>query len=97
MAVKKIEMRLNIDGVEFVYSVNPSEEALFAKAEEIVNREIELLRKHRTTQSYSYERILMAVLMKIVLENLRKGDESEEVLQELDIMNNGLSSYLDKN
>lgn len=97
MADKKVYLRLNIDGRDFEYYVSPSEEKLFVRAEEIINGEIQLLRKNRATQSYTYDRLLGAVLIKLVVSDLRKGEDSKELFQELNNVNSSLSSYLEKN
>lgn len=97
MAEKKLYMRLNIDGREFNYYVSPSEEKLFVRAEEIINSEIQSLRKSRATSGYTYDRLLGAVLIKMVLNDLRNGEDSKELSRELNNMNSSLSSYLEKN
>jgi hypothetical protein len=98
----KTYVDMTVDGRRFVYGVTQSEVSLWVKAEKLINDEITTFRKtHKkengvTDANYSYDSLIV-ILIKVVVELLRKGSETDETLYALKEMNSQLESYIGKN
>ncbi|MCI1720873.1 MAG: hypothetical protein LKM37_07720 [Bacteroidales bacterium] len=98
----KTYVKITVDGRPFGYSVTPGEVDLWVKAEKLINDEINTFRKNHKKESnesdinYRADSIIV-VLIKTVMELLRKESESEETLYALREMNSQLDSYIKKN
>ena len=98
----KTYVDITVDGRQFGYNVAQSEVDLWVKAEKLINDEINTFRKtHKkesnvTDTNYRADSLIV-VLIKVVMELLRKGSESDETLYALKEMNSQLESYIGKN
>ncbi len=99
MALKKsnIQLTVVIDGISLKYNCSSTEAELLQKAEEIINNEIEVFRRNRANISSDYNKILIAVMIKLVMNSLRKESDSEDTMVALKEINSQLSEYLQHN
>ena len=94
MALKKsnIQVTVSIDGIDLTYNTTPSEAELLQKAEELINKEIETFRN--TYRSPDYNKMLISLMMKFVMEILRKESDAEDAVSSLKEINSQLADYL---
>lgn len=99
MALKKsnIQLTVVIDGISLKYNCSSTEAELLQKAEEIINNEIEVFRRNRANISSDYNKILIAVMIKLVMNSLRKESDNEDTMVALKEINSQLSEYLQHN
>lgn len=94
MALKKsnIQVTVSIDGIDLTYNTTQSEAELLQKAEELINKEIETFRN--TYRSPDYNKMLISLMMKFVMEILRKESDAEDAVSSLKEINSQLAEYL---
>ena len=97
MALKKSNIRVtvSIDGIDLTYNATQSEAELFQKAEELINKEIDTFRK--TYHSPEYNKMLISLMVKFVMDLLRKESEMEDSMVSLKEINTQLADYLQHN
>ena len=99
MALRKnnIQITVVIDGIALKYNCTQPEAELLQKVEEIINREIKMFRQSRDNASADYNKMLIAVMIRLVSSALRKENDSEDTLGSLKEINSQLAEYLQHN
>ena len=94
MALKKSNIRVtvSIDGIDLTYNATQSEAELFQKAEELIYKEIDTFRK--TYHSPEYNKMLISLMVKFVMDLLRKESDAEDTVSSIKEINSQLAEYL---
>ena len=94
MALKKSNIRVtvSIDGIDLTYNATQSEAELFQKAEELINKEIDTFRN--TYRSPDYNKMLISLMVKFVMDLLRKESDTEDTVTSIKEINSQLAEYL---
>lgn len=96
LKMKNSQVDVKIDGIRLTYYVSDSDAELLQKTEELINAEIDSFRKNRDSAASDYNKTLIAVMIKIVRDFLRKEAESEDSMQQIKEINLQLASYLEQ-
>ena len=94
MALKKSNIRVtvSIEGNDLTYNASQSEAELIQKAEELIKKEIDTFRK--TYGSPDYNKMLISLMVKFVMDLLRKESDAEDTVSSIKEINSQLAEYL---